>query len=174
MSRLAGPLAVIGVVLFAIAFASWNGAERVTLEFGLFVFYGVPITLVAFGGLFLGMLVMLGAGVQSDLKVRSILRNRLAEDDAKEATIVDKAQRDLFLHVPPSEQVERDPRAQGHAPEVTDAPTEAHPPTEPWLGDAPSIDDLAPEPDLARPPGEPHKPVGRPDWRDMEHGDPMD
>lgn len=170
MSRLAGPFGVIAVVILAVAFASQNGSERVTLDFGFFVFYGVPVTLVAFGGLFLGMLVMLGAGIQSDLKVRSILRDRLAAADADEPDLVDHSQRDLFLHAPPVEPTQ--PKS-----------VETVPASEPWLPEPPateppSIDDLAPSPESAPrpedPPAEPGGPAAHPAWRDMEHGDPMD
>ncbi|MNC96257.1 hypothetical protein D3C83_135850 [compost metagenome] len=44
------------------------------------------------------MVVMLVAGIHSDLKVRRILRERLAEEDReeKERLAVDRSQRDLF------------------------------------------------------------------------------
>jgi hypothetical protein len=52
---------------------------------------------VAFGSLLLGMLVMLVAGIRSDLKVRGILRARLeAEDIEERSRFVDRAQQDLF------------------------------------------------------------------------------
>jgi uncharacterized integral membrane protein len=101
VSRFAGPVAVIGVVILAIAFAAQNGSERVTLNLGIVVLYGVPVTMVAFGGLFIGMLAMLGAGIQSDLKVRAILRQRFAEENPEEPEVIDHSQRDLFLHAPP-------------------------------------------------------------------------
>ncbi len=184
MSRLAGPFGVIAVVILAVAFASQNGAERVTLDLGLFVLYGVPVTLVAFGGLFVGMLVMLGAGIQSDLKVRAILRHRLAEEDADEPELVDHSQRDLFLHAPPVAPVEAPVEAPEEAPverlvspSVEPAPvepTESDMPPEPWLSDAPSLVDLAPPPEPPTPLDRPAKSPGHPVWRDMEHGDPMD
>ena len=59
--------------------------------------YGVPLTVVAFGGLLTGMVIMLVAGVQSDLKVRRILRDRLMEEDREERSRVsDRDQRELF------------------------------------------------------------------------------
>jgi hypothetical protein len=43
------------------------------------------------------MVVMLVAGINSDLKVRRILRERLAEEDREEkARAVDRSQHDLF------------------------------------------------------------------------------
>ena len=80
------------------AFAVLNGGQRVTLRLGLATFYRVPLTAIAFGALIMGMLVMLFAGVHSDLKVRRILRERLAEEDREERAriLVDRSQRDLF------------------------------------------------------------------------------
>lgn len=130
MSRFAGPLSVIGIVILAILFAAQNGMERVTLDLGLFVLYGVPVTIVAFGGFFLGMLVILGAGFQADLKVRSILRQRLAEETTAEIELGDHAQRDLFLHAPP-------------APTETSEPGRALDPWEVPIGEAATSDAAA-------------------------------
>ena len=78
-------------------FASLNSSHRVTLRLGFVTLFGVPLTVVVFGAVILGMLVMLGAGVQSDLKVRRILRARLVEEDREERErAVDQSQRDLF------------------------------------------------------------------------------
>ena len=78
-------------------FASFNSSHRVTLRLGIITLFGVPLTVVVFGAVILGMLVMLGAGVQSDLKVRRILRARLVEEDREERErAVDQSQRDLF------------------------------------------------------------------------------
>ena len=78
-------------------FAALNGDQRVTLRFGLATLYRVPVTAVVFGALILGVVVMLVAGIHSDLKVRRILRERLAEEDREEkARAVDRSQRDLF------------------------------------------------------------------------------
>tara|TARA_B100001741_G_C16097820_1_gene389622 strand:- start:30 stop:266 length:237 start_codon:yes stop_codon:yes gene_type:complete len=64
---------------------------------GIITLFGVPLTVVVFGAVILGMLVMLGAGVQSDLKVRRILRARLVEEDREERErAVDQSQQDLF------------------------------------------------------------------------------
>ena len=53
--------------------------------------------MVAFGSVIVGMVVMLVAGVQSDLKVRRILRARLAEEDREERErFIDHSQQDLF------------------------------------------------------------------------------
>ena len=78
-------------------FASLNSSHRVTLRLGFVTLFGVPLTLVVFGAVILGMVVMLGAGVQSDLKVRRILRARLVEEDREERErAVDQSQQDLF------------------------------------------------------------------------------
>jgi len=64
---------------------------------GLITLYGVPLTVVAFGSLVLGMMIMLVAGIRSDLKVRRILRARLMEEDlAERSMFVDRDQQDLF------------------------------------------------------------------------------
>ena len=98
MTRVLGALGVVLALLVAIAFAAFNGGQRVTLRLGLATFYRVPITWIAFGALILGMLVMLAAGIHSDLKVRRILRERLAEEDRVEKAriYVDRNQKDLF------------------------------------------------------------------------------
>ena len=68
-----------------------------TLRLGVVTLYGVPLTVVAFSSVIAGMVVMLVAGVRSDLKVRRILRARLAEEDREErARVVDHDQQDLF------------------------------------------------------------------------------
>jgi hypothetical protein len=52
---------------------------------------------VVFGSVIAGMVIMLAAGVRSDLKVRRILRARLAEEDRVERDrFVDQSQQDLF------------------------------------------------------------------------------
>ena len=97
MSRFAGPAGVLVVLSLSMVFAALNGDQRVTLRFGLATLYRVPITAVVFGALILGVVVMLVAGIHSDLKVRRILRERLAEEDREEkARAVDRSQRDLF------------------------------------------------------------------------------
>jgi len=107
--RLAGPLGVFAVLVVSIVFAAMNGAQRVTVDLGIVVFYRVPVTVVAFGGLFTGMAVMLIAGVQSDLKVRSILRQRLETEDREERALIDRTQHELF----PAESGSVDPTESG-------------------------------------------------------------
>ena len=97
MTRYAGVAGVLVVLAFSMAFAALNGGQRVTLRLGIATFYRVPLTAVAFSALILGMVVMLVAGIHSDLKVRRILRERLAEEDREEkAHLVDRSQQELF------------------------------------------------------------------------------
>lgn len=97
MSRVLSVLGVLVIIVLAMGFAALNTAQHVTLHLGFVTFYHVSITSVAFGALIVGMLVMLVAGIRSDLRVRTILRARLAQEDEEERTrFVDRTQRDLF------------------------------------------------------------------------------
>ena len=98
MNRLAGIVGVLLVLVTSMGFAALNGGQRVTIRLGLITLYRVPLTVVAFGGLILGMVVMLIAGIHSDLRVRRILRERLAEEgEAERARIfIDQSQTSLF------------------------------------------------------------------------------
>jgi uncharacterized integral membrane protein len=88
---------MVVALTLALGFASLNSAQRVSLRLGFVTMYGVPLTVVAFASLLIGMLVMLMAGIHSDLKVRRILRARLQEEDREErARFVDQDQQDLF------------------------------------------------------------------------------
>lgn len=100
MSRFLGIAAALFVVFLATAFAAANVGHRATLSLGLFTLYRVPVALVAFSGLLVGMLVMFATGVHSDLKVRRILRERLAEETRNEQGWIDRNQRDLFAQDP--------------------------------------------------------------------------
>lgn len=80
MSRFLGWLGLGLVVAGGIGFAIANAGREVTIGLGLFTLYGVPVTFVAFGGMVAGMAVMLGAGINADLKVRRLLRERHMED----------------------------------------------------------------------------------------------
>ena len=89
--------AMLGALALALAFASLNSGQRITLRLGFVTLYGVPLTVVAFASLLLGMFVMLVAGIHADLKVRRILRARLQEEDREErARFVDRDQQELF------------------------------------------------------------------------------
>jgi uncharacterized integral membrane protein len=97
VSRALAVAATLGALAIAMGFASLNSGQRITLRLGFATFYGVPLTVVAFASLLLGMLVMLVAGVSSDLKVRRILRARLEAEDLEERSrFVDRDQQDLF------------------------------------------------------------------------------
>ena len=97
MSRLVSALGVLVVLFLSMGFASLNSGQRVTLRLGVATFYGVPLTVVAFGSVIAGMLIMLVAGIRSDLKVRSILRARLVDEAREERErFVDRSQQDLF------------------------------------------------------------------------------
>lgn len=80
MSRLAGWVGLAAIIVLAIGFAMANAGREVAIDFGLFALYGVPVTFVAFGGMVVGMAVVLIAGINADLKVRRLLRERHMED----------------------------------------------------------------------------------------------
>ena len=82
MSRLLTAAGLVLLVAGVLWFAALNGAQRVTIDLGFITLYYVPVTLVAFGALLAGMLIMFVAGIRSDLKVRKILRDRF---DAQES-----------------------------------------------------------------------------------------
>lgn len=95
MSRwfaLAGVAAFVGLVIW---FTAHNGDQRITLDLGFVQFYRFPVTMVAFAALLAGMLVMLLAGLHTDLRVRKILRDRLIEEARAEGD-TDLTQHDLF------------------------------------------------------------------------------
>lgn len=96
MTRFIGVISVLLVLLLAMGFAAANAGHRVTLDLGIITLYQVPVTLVAFSGLLVGMLVMFATGIHSDLKVRRILRDRLSEESGREQRWIDRSQRDLF------------------------------------------------------------------------------
>ena len=96
MNRFLTVLTVLAVVLLAMGFAAANAGHRTTLVLGFLHFYRVPVTLGAFGGGFVGMVLMFITGIHSDLKVRRILRERLAEESHQEQVWIDRNQQDLF------------------------------------------------------------------------------
>ena len=95
MIRFVGPLGVLSILVLSVFFAALN-PQRITLNLGVTVLYGVPLILVGFTGLFMGMVVMLVAGIRSDLKVRAVLRQRLEDEDREERAMIDRNQQDLF------------------------------------------------------------------------------
>ncbi len=98
MSRVTGAVVVLVVLMMVMLFARANGGEQVTLNLGFGTFYGVSLPYVAFGSLFIGMLVMLLAGIHADLRVRRFLRERLAHEDREERQAIDRTQQDLFAN----------------------------------------------------------------------------
>jgi len=97
VSRILAAAAMLLALAAALEFASLNSGQRVTLRLGFVSLYGVPLTVVTFASLLIGMLIMLLAGIRTDLKVRRILRARLqAEDREERSRFVDNDQQDLF------------------------------------------------------------------------------
>ena len=98
MSRVAGLFGGALVLAISVGIAALNGGQLVTLRLGFVTLYGVPLTVVLFGSVILGMVIMLVAGIHSDLRVRRILRERLAREDEEERAriFVDRNQKDLF------------------------------------------------------------------------------
>jgi uncharacterized integral membrane protein len=106
VNRLLTALGVAVIVVGSLGFASLNSGQRVTLRLGVATLYGVPLTVVAFGSIIAGMVVMLAAGIRSDMKVRRILRARLEEEDREERErFTDQSQQDLF----PAESTNEEP-----------------------------------------------------------------
>lgn len=98
MNRFLGGIGVVALLAVSLVFASLNSGQRVTLRLGFTTLYGVPLTVIVFGGVIGGMVVMLASGIRSDLKVRRILRARLVEEDREErGEFIDDSQQELFL-----------------------------------------------------------------------------
>ncbi len=76
MRRFAGWLALAAVMVLGAAFAVWNAGRVVSIDLGVVTLSRVPVTYVAFGGMVVGMGVVLAAGINADLKVRRLLRER--------------------------------------------------------------------------------------------------
>ena len=98
MKRWTGLLGFGTILLLSFAFATLNGGQRVTVRLGFATFYQVSLTVVVFGAVILGMLGVLVAGISSDLRVRRILRERLAQEseEERERLFVDHTQTTLF------------------------------------------------------------------------------
>jgi uncharacterized integral membrane protein len=102
VSRVVTSLGVLAVLVASMTFAGLNGSQRVTLRLGFATFYRVPLSVVAFGALIVGMIIMLVAGISSDLRVRRILRERLVREGEEERSrlFVDHHQTSLFEDAP--------------------------------------------------------------------------
>lgn len=84
MRRFAMWLGLAAVVALGVLFAMGNSGRFVSIDLGLFTLSRVPVTLVAFGGMVVGMGVVLAAGLNADLKVRRLLRERREQDGLAE------------------------------------------------------------------------------------------
>lgn len=102
MSRFLGILGVLLVLGLSMGFAALNGGQRLTLRLGFVTIYRIPLSVVVFGSVILGMVIMMVAGIRSDLRVRRILRDRLAREDEEERAriYIDRNQKDLFEESP--------------------------------------------------------------------------
>ena len=76
MKRFYGLAGLAAVVLLGVAFARGNAGREVAINLGIVTLDSVPVTFVAFGGMVVGMAVVLVAGIRADLKVRRLLRER--------------------------------------------------------------------------------------------------
>jgi len=76
VKRFPGWLALAAVSLLGAAFAMGNAGRVVSVNLGFVTISRVPVTFVAFGGMVVGMGVVLAAGINADLKVRRLLRER--------------------------------------------------------------------------------------------------
>lgn len=93
-----GVLGAVALLVLSTIFAARNASRTVTVDLGLAVVQNVPLPVVVFAAVLLGMVVMLAAGVHSDLKVRGILRQRLTDENRREQEWRDRNQQDLFSH----------------------------------------------------------------------------
>ena len=107
MNLLVTVLGFLAVLVASMTFAGLNGGQRVTLRLGFATLYRVPLSVVAFGALILGMVIMLVAGISSDLRVRRILRERLVQEGVEERSrlFVDRHQTSLFEEPPEEDDV---------------------------------------------------------------------
>ena len=80
MNRFVSWLALALVIVLGIGFAIGNAGREVAVNLGIITLYSVPVTFIAFGGMVVGMAVVLVAGINADLKVRRLLRERHMED----------------------------------------------------------------------------------------------
>lgn len=76
MRRFSGLAGLAVVILLGVAFARGNAGREVAINLGFMTLDSVPVTFVAFGGMVVGMAVVLVAGINADLKVRRLLRER--------------------------------------------------------------------------------------------------
>ena len=94
-----GRAGVVGAaVLLALStvFAALNRGSSVGVDLGLFELRRVPMPIVVFGAVLIGMAIMLLAGLRSDLRVREILRSKWEEEGRREQEWRDRNQQELF------------------------------------------------------------------------------
>ena len=87
MKRFAGWISLGLVVVLGAAFAVGNAGRVVSVNLGVFSLDAAPVTFVAFGGMVVGMAVVLAAGVNSDLKVRRLLQELHAKGEPSGAEL---------------------------------------------------------------------------------------
>ncbi len=76
MSRLLVLVGLAAVVALGIGFAVANQGNEAMVGLGIVTLREVPVTFVAFGGMVVGMVVVVAAGIHTDLRVRRLLRER--------------------------------------------------------------------------------------------------
>lgn len=86
MRRLLVWLGLGAVVALAAVFAANNAGSRVVVDLGIVTLDRVPVAFVAFGGMVAGMAVVLAAGLNADLRVRRLLRQRGEDQRWKDET----------------------------------------------------------------------------------------
>lgn len=84
MRRFSGLAGLAVVILLGVAFARGNAGREVAINLGFITLDSVPVTFVAFGGMVVGMAVVLVAGINADLKVRRLLRERHMKESLAE------------------------------------------------------------------------------------------
>ena len=84
MRRFYGLAGLAVVILAGVAFARGNAGREVAINLGIVTLDSVPVTFVAFGGMVVGMAVVLVAGINADLKVRRLLRERHMKESLAE------------------------------------------------------------------------------------------
>ncbi|HIF38191.1 MAG TPA: DUF1049 domain-containing protein [Gemmatimonadetes bacterium] len=90
MIKFLGPLGAFIVLIILGLFVVLNNFQKVRVNLGFVTFERVPITVLTIVGLILGMLLMLLVGIDSDLKVRAILHDRLRAETEEEDVLLDK------------------------------------------------------------------------------------
>jgi uncharacterized integral membrane protein len=75
----------MGVILLG-WFAFEHFDQSVDLDFGLFTISGVLLPFAIFGAVVVGMLIMVGVGLRSDLRTRQELERAAAEADDSDSS----------------------------------------------------------------------------------------